>query len=178
MHYNPGLYNRRSIRLKDYDYSGEGAYFITIYCANKACFFGKIAGNEMVLNEYGTIAYHEWIRTSELRKNVELDVFVIMPNHLHGIILLNTTTRRGELHSPNLDVTNIDPNKLHSPHLDTNESNTNKLHPHDMDSSNIKGVFDTPLRSPSNNIGAIVRGYKSSVTKQLNVLNWVHNLAT
>lgn len=151
MSYNPNIHQRRSIRLKDYDYSQEGAYFITLCCANRACLFGEIKGNKMILNEYGEIAYHEWARTSELRKNVELDVFVIMPNHLHGIIILNATPRRGELHSPYLDPT----------HSDSNE-----LHPGD-----IRGVFDTPLRSPSNNIGAIVRGYKSSVTKQLNALN-------
>jgi putative transposase len=103
----------------------------------------------MVLNELGQIAYDEWLKTPELRPNVFLDVFVIMPNHMHGIIVINddSTMDRGELHSPN----NID---------DRGESNS---------PDNVEG---TKFRSPSNNIGAIVRGYKSAVTKQINLLNY------
>ncbi|HUH46714.1 MAG TPA: transposase [Arenibacter sp.] len=176
MPYNPNKHHRRSIRLKDYDYSLEGAYFITICCANRTCLFGKIQDNEMILNEYGTIAYHEWTNTSKLRKNVELDVFVIMPNHLHGIIILNTIPGRGELHSPKNKLHSPE-NKWHSPNRDQDENKNklhspeNKLHSPNRNLPNIGGVFDTPLRSPSNNIGAIIRGYKSSVTKQLNALN-------
>lgn len=139
MTYDPNIHHRRSIRLKGYDYSQAGAYFITICVQDRACLFGKIINGKMILNEMGQIAYDEWLKTSELRKNVELDVFVIMPNHIHGIIILNG---RGELHSPN-----------------NNTPNTNS------------GECNSPLRGPSNNIGAIVRGYKSSVTKRLNLLN-------
>src|SRR5450759_2947031 len=102
MCYNPNIHNRRSIRLKGYDYSQAGLYFITICCFNRECLFGDVVNGEMVLNEYGTIACNEWLNTPNIRKNVELDVFVIMPNHMHGIIILN---RRGELHSPDNLIT-------------------------------------------------------------------------
>ena len=92
-------HNRRSIRLKNYDYSAAGLYFITICCQNKTCRFGEIIVDEsrlgvrMKLNEYGTIAYNEWVKLSERFANFKLDVFQIMPNHIHGIILLTDITK-------------------------------------------------------------------------------------
>ena len=87
--YNPNIHHRRSIRLKGYDYSQAGAYFITICCDYRICRFGEIVDNEMILNEFGQIAYDEWIKLSERFINFDLDVFQIMPNHMHGIIVLN-----------------------------------------------------------------------------------------
>ena len=84
--YNPQKHHRRSIRLKNYDYSQAGLYFITICCDDRKHRFGKIENHEMILNEYGTIAYDEWIKLQGRFSNFELDVFQIMPNHLHGII--------------------------------------------------------------------------------------------
>jgi REP element-mobilizing transposase RayT len=89
MKYNPKIHHRRSIRLKGYDYSQAGVYFITICCGNRICRFGSVVGNEMILNEYGRVAYIEWMKLTERFINFELDVFQIMPNHLHGIIVLN-----------------------------------------------------------------------------------------
>lgn len=86
--YNPNIHHRRSIRLKGYDYSQAGLYFITICCQGRICRFGYVEKGEMILNEYGKIAYDEWIKLSERFKNFELDVFQIMPNHIHGIIAL------------------------------------------------------------------------------------------
>ena len=82
------FHNRRSIRLKGYDYSQDGLYFITICCENKVHRFGKIKNDEMVLNENGTIANNEWFKLLNRYPNFELDVFQIMPNHMHGIISL------------------------------------------------------------------------------------------
>ena len=89
MKYNPKIHNRRSIRLQGYDYSYAGAYFITCCCQDKKCWFGKIENGNMMLNEYGTVAYNEWIKLTERFSNFELDVFQIMPNHMHGILVLN-----------------------------------------------------------------------------------------
>lgn len=87
--YNPHIHHRRSIRLKGYDYAQAGLYFVTICCDNRICRFGNIDNGEMILNEFGTIAYNEWQKLSERFNNFELDVFQIMPNHIHGIIVLN-----------------------------------------------------------------------------------------
>lgn len=77
---------RRSIRLKGYDYSSSGFYFITICTWKHLHLFGEIEDDQMVINRNGEIAKKEWYRTAELRKNIKLHDFIIMPNHLHGII--------------------------------------------------------------------------------------------
>ena len=82
----PNTRRRRSIRLKGYDDSRAGLYFITICTHNRLPLFGDIDNERMNLNECGRIAMGEWQRTSEIRVNVNLDEFVIMPNHVHGII--------------------------------------------------------------------------------------------
>ncbi len=90
MPYNPKIHHRRSIRLKGYDYSQAGLYFITICCENRICRFGNVVNDEMILNEFGEIAYNEWGNLATRFTNFELDVYQIMPNHMHGIIVLNT----------------------------------------------------------------------------------------
>lgn len=88
MQYDPNLHHRRSMRLQGYDYSSAGLYFITICLKDMKCRFGKIEKNEMVLNELGLIAHNEWTKLPQ-RFPLDLDVFQIMPNHMHGIISLN-----------------------------------------------------------------------------------------
>ncbi len=88
MTYNPAKHHRHSIRLKGYDYSQAGLYFITICCQDRICRFGHVENGEMVLNELGMVAYNEWAKLPERFPNIELDVFQIMPNHIHGIIAL------------------------------------------------------------------------------------------
>ena len=79
-------HNRRSIRLKNYDYSQKGIYFVTICTQNHACLFGKILDGIMKLNEYGIIIRNEWVKLATTRDEIELDEFVVMPNHFHGIV--------------------------------------------------------------------------------------------
>ena len=86
--YRKDRHNRVSIRLKGYDYSRAGLYFITICCHHKVPRFGVVVNGKMELNEFGKIAYAEWLKLSERFSNVELDAFQIMPDHMHGIILL------------------------------------------------------------------------------------------
>ncbi len=74
--------------LKDYDYSQAGAYFITVCALNWKSVFGNVMNGEMRLNKYGRMVEAEWTKTASIRTNVRLNVFVIMPNHLHGIILI------------------------------------------------------------------------------------------
>jgi len=77
MVYDPARRHRRSIRLKNYDYSQAGAYFITICTQNREHLFGEISNGKMLLNEYGKIVENEWLKTPELRPNIELSDFVV-----------------------------------------------------------------------------------------------------
>ena len=87
--YNPAKHHRRSIRLPGYDYSQSGAYFVTVCVKEHDCIFGDVVDGKMRLNEYGKIAEAIWRNIPNVRKNVSLDEFIIMPNHVHGIMLLH-----------------------------------------------------------------------------------------
>lgn len=129
-----GHLGRRSVRLAEYDYSRDGAYFVTVCAHSRECLFGSIANLVMVPNAFGKIAVSEWLKTHVLRPNVILDEFVVMPKHFHGIIVI--TSSRGVLSCPP-----------------------------------TRGS----LRSPSQTVGAIVRGWKGAVTKQINEMRGTPN---
>jgi REP element-mobilizing transposase RayT len=140
---NNKRHHRRSIRLADHDYSAEGGYFITIVTQGRTWVFGEVTDGAMKLNDFGKIVYEEWFRTAQLRPNVELleDEFVVMPNHIHGIIWLNNYV--GDRMSMKSTIINQPP---------------------------VGAYSHTPLRSPSRTIGAIIRGFKGAVTTRINSL--------
>jgi len=82
------LPKRRSVRLENYDYSNEGAYFVTICIQDINFLLGKIVNEKIALNKFGKIVKEEWFRGKAVRSYVDLDEFVIMPNHIHGIIAI------------------------------------------------------------------------------------------
>lgn len=86
MTYNPTIHRRKSIRLQGYDYSQAGAYFITVCTHNRVPLFGEIVDGVMVLNSAGQIVEKCWCAIPEHFPQVTLDEFVVMPNHVHGII--------------------------------------------------------------------------------------------
>ena len=96
--------HRRSIRLKEYDYGQAGAYFVTLCTHHRECLFGEVVEGNVVLNEMGEIVEKEWRISANLRREIELDEFVVMPNHIHGIIAIRDhhpvgATGRSPLHS-------------------------------------------------------------------------------
>ncbi len=93
--YNPAIHKRRSIRLKGYDYAKAGLYFITLNCKDRHQFFGEVINGEMYLNPIGVIAYQEWLNTENVRENCTVHDFIIMPDHIHGIIEI-----RYKIHTP------------------------------------------------------------------------------
>lgn len=155
------FHHRRSIRLKGYDYSADGLYFITICTKDRNHYFGHIVDGKMVLSEKGVIVKNEWLNTINIRRGeVILHEYIVMPNHFHAIVEI---CRGGVSHTP----------QIHTP-----QSNT----PDDGLTSNNgvcdvkdRGVCDTPLRSPSKTLGAIVRGFKSAVSKQIGFPVWQRN---
>jgi len=153
MPFNPKIHHRRSIRLKGYDYSQAGLYFVTICVQNGLNLFGDVVDGKMVLNEYGEITKNEWIKTSELRKNVQLHQFVVMPNHFHAIVEITENVALPAVGANCIRPDEIRPNKKH----------------------NEKGECNSPLRSPSQTVGAIVRGYKSAVSRQIGFPIWQRN---
>src|SRR5450759_2308319 len=145
--YNPNIHHRKSIRLKGYDYSKVGLYFITICVQDRKCLFGKIVGIEnfqpkIVLNDAGKIADECWLGIPEHFPNVVLHEHIVMPNHVHGIVeLIKTDSSPIDLVIP-VGVENFQP--LQSP----NESPRNE--------------FQKIIPC---SVGSIIRGYKIGVTK-------------
>jgi REP element-mobilizing transposase RayT len=86
--FDPQKHHRRSIRLKGYDDSQQGAYYVTIVTYHRGCLFGEIVNEEMILNKFDKIADECWLAIPEHFPCVELGAYVIMPNHVHGIIVI------------------------------------------------------------------------------------------
>ncbi|MDE2420463.1 MAG: transposase [Gammaproteobacteria bacterium] len=103
MPYNPDIHHRRSIRLKNYDYTRAGLYFVTICTQNRECLFGEIVeagskpaqtgSNKITLNPLGIIIQKTWFDLIHHNKNIKLHDFIVMPNHVHGIIEITPSDR-------------------------------------------------------------------------------------
>ena len=85
---------RRSVRLRGYDYRQAGVYFVTVCTHRKIKAFGSISEGEMITNDLGCVVSNEWRHIAEARANVQLDLYVVMPNHLHGIIIIDDRLER------------------------------------------------------------------------------------
>ncbi|MBI2487427.1 MAG: transposase [Deltaproteobacteria bacterium] len=92
-------YRVESARLKEWDYSFNGYYFVTVCTKNQECLFGEVIDSEMILSEIGEIAKQYWLEIPKHFDEAKLDEFVIMPNHVHGIVIIkndnNVETRHG-----------------------------------------------------------------------------------
>jgi putative transposase len=88
MTYDPAKHHRRSIRLRGYDYRQAGAYFVTMVTHQRQCLFGEIVDGQMWPSRLGKIVREEWSLSTQIRHEIELDAFVLMPNHVHGIVII------------------------------------------------------------------------------------------
>ena len=172
--YDPEKHHRRSIRLKGYDYRRPGAYYVTINAQNKACLFGEVVDGEMRLNDAGRVAEECWRAIPDHFPHVELDAFVIMPNHIHGIVWIVDDAFVGaknvspEPNTGNTGAKNVSP--------EPNTGNTGA-----KDFSPRRGMpraasRATVFRSPSKTVGSIVRGFKIGVTKWIRANTDIHDV--
>lgn len=147
--FNPDVHHRQSIRLKGYDYARVGAYFVTICTYQRQCQFGEIVDRQTRLNVFGQIVSDEWLRTAVVRPNVTLDCFVVMPNHLHAILILRNSVQVSPIAGSTRRVAPTPENPFAAPR---------------------------PNGPPSQSVGAIVRQFKSIVTKRINTLQNAQSL--
>ncbi len=138
-------YRIPSARLQNWDYASEGSYFITICTHNREHLFGEIENGKMKLSNVGIIADLMWYEMKNHVKNIELGGFVVMPNHIHGILILNN------------DIVENEHISLHSD-IASNVSTKNE--------------FMSAISPKPNSISTIIRSYKSSVTKHANRLGF------
>jgi hypothetical protein len=169
--YNPTIHHRRSIRLKGYDYSQAGLYFITICVQDKTCLFGKVVNGKMALNEAGKIAVSCWLDIPVHFPNATLHEYVVMPNHIHGIVELSGTSVGAKNISPEIGTEN-ETFRIGAKNILT-ENWAKNISPQRTESS--KSESSQP-RGTSQTIGSIVRGFKIGVTKWMRQNSNVHHV--
>ena len=164
--YDPQKHHRRSIRLKGYDYTQPGAYFVTLVAWGRECLFGELEGGEMHRNDYGLLVENEWRRLEKRFNRVIADEFITMPNHVHAILFL------------------VDPDSAEADHDPSNTVGAGQ------EDSVVPGVgagqegsiqsgessFAPPLRDDPHiaahlqTLGEIIRAYKSTTARLINGL--------
>lgn len=144
MPFNSKEHHRRSVRLKGYDYSSPGAYFITICTFQHHHLFGRIIDGSMLLNELGRTVAEEWLRTPQIRPVMRLDEWVVMPSHIHGIVI----------------ITALDPGSVGA-------SAAADRAPH---SENCRSEAPVKLARKPRTLSSMVAGFKSVVTERVNLI--------
>jgi REP element-mobilizing transposase RayT len=144
--FDPQKHHRRSIRLPNYDYAQVGAYYVTIVTWHRECLFGEVVNGMMKLNRYGEIVQHEWLELPKRLRFLTLGVFIVMPNHFHGILFFFDTVGATHPGIPELRL-----GKAPFPGITT------------------EGLDGSPLpHGPQpQSLGAVMAQFKSRVTKRL-----------
>jgi len=159
MKYDPKIHHRKSIRLKDYDYSGAGAYFITISAFENHLHFGRINNSVVELNSIGSMVRDVWLLMPERFPNMVSDEYIVMPNHFHSVIMLE-----------DIEDEKSDPNRaMTSQNLRREIANQNLERA--MTSIAVEGAMTSiartgepcvrPHGTAQNSIGRIIQAFKS-----------------
>ena len=158
MKYNPEIHHRRSIRLKSYDYTQPGAYFITLVTYQRNEIFGEVVDEEIKLSALGHIVHEEWMRSIQVRKEIRLceDEFVVMPNHIHAIVWMVDPI----VGAQGLRPSDPPSNKI----ITANPNQTLVVRSHGEVGAMQEGARRAPLRGMS--LGAFIAGLKSTVTSR------------
>mgnify|MGYP001081654970 CR=1 FL=1 len=155
--YDPDKHHRRSIRLPEWDYRRAGAYFVTLVTYDRGTLFGQVVNGEMVLSPFGRVAATIWQRLPSHFPHVRLDEFVVMPNHLHGVVwLTNDGEGRGEASS-----------------AETRQSEGSASGEEEGQHVAILGMPHPYMESGS--LGAIVGNFKSATTRRINRMRHTPN---
>ena len=137
------IHHRRSIRLKSYDYSQAGAYFVTLITQGRECLFGQVVQDEMELSDVGRLVAEEWQKLPLRFPHVTLDASMVMPNHLHGVIVIGDAGK-GEA-SARSGIVNINAASA--------------------DASPLR-----PIGTLSGSLGAVIQNFKSTSSRRVNAL--------
>jgi REP-associated tyrosine transposase len=152
--FDPQKHHRRSIRLQGYDYASVGAYYVTIVAWHRECLFGEVVNKEMMLNRYGEIVQKWWEEIPVHFPDVETGAFIVMPNHVHGIIFI--TERRGTVSVPR-------------------EYGANEISNDNDTSPEIQGGGTPPLQisifTGVPTLGQILAYFKYQSTREMNLLD-------
>ena len=144
-------YRIESHRRPNWDYSSNGLYFLTIVTQHRECNLGEIVNGEMILSDFGKIVENEWFKSFEIRSELLLDEFIIMPNHIHAIVEIKTD-----------DSVDSDEKSVSIP-LDTNGRSYLTV---ESETKKIKLNQDLPIRLPKS-ISSFIAGFKAAVNSKI-----------
>ena len=147
----PPSHERRSIRLLHFDYSRTGAYFVTICTRDRMCLFGDIVDGEMLLNDFGRVAHEVWERIPAHFAMVETDAWIVMPNHVHGVIFMAGPDTGGLASAGTNAGEGVAPRPTRATHA---------------------SPLQRPSGPPKRSLGAVVGSCKSAVSKRINESEW------
>ena len=189
--YDPLIHHRRSIRLRGYDYSSAGRYFITICCQGHFCRFAAIEDGKMILNDAGKMIEKWHLQLPNKFNDIKLGPFVVMPNHFHAIII-NTgepvradqrvrpenihleNVRHENMNSENvrpenIHLENVRPENMNSENVCPENMNSENVRPENMNSENVRPVNMNPV-SRGEHVGSplphVVQWFKTMTTNE------------
>jgi len=162
--YDPQIHHRRSIRLKGYDYSQAGAYFVTICVHQRECLLGDVVNGEMRLSRFGKIVHYAWLDLPKHYPHVILDAFCIMPNHVHFVIVLIDDGRDGSF---KLSQVSLPARRDGSRGLAESSQITRTLLSEEALPAQETHPYAQPIRHP---LSEVIRAFKSFSAKRINTL--------
>lgn len=157
-------YRIQSHRMPNWDYAGSGYYFITIVTQNRECNLGNIVNTSMILSDFGKIVENEWYKSFEIRSELFLDEFILMPNHLHAIIILEKiknekTTNMNGLHGTHGTGT-------HGTHVETH-GRASLQSPEQSPEQSIKQSIEPIFIRKPKSISSFIAGFKSAIYSKI-----------
>jgi len=157
-------YRIQSHRMPNWDYAGSGYYFITIVTQNRECNLGNIVNTSMILSDFGKIVENEWYKSFEIRSELFLDEFILMPNHLHAIIILEKiknekTTNMNGLHGTHGTGT-------HGTHVETH-GRASLQSPEQSPEQSIKQSIEPIFIRKPKSISSFIAGFKSAINSKI-----------
>ncbi len=158
MPYDPERHHRRSVRLVGHDYA-SGTYFITLYAHERACLFGDVVDDDVLLNPFGRIVAEEWRRSAEIRPEIVLVDVVVMPNHLHGLVTILGPTGlplNADVHPVGAHGRAPVSTPTRGPSITTDQGPESEAR--------------APLHRRPRSLGSFVGGFKSASTTRINAL--------
>ena len=168
MKYN-NRYRIDTTRLPSWDYGANAPYFVTICTKNREKFFGKIINNSVRLSPIGKIAQKYWLEIPKHFPFVKLDKFIIMPNHIHGIIIINKNVETQyfvspkNTNDPNVETQNIAGTNVETQNIAGTNVETQNIAGTNVETQNIASLQKNKFGPQSQNLASIVRGFKSGV---------------
>lgn len=185
--YNPGRHHRRSIRLPAFDYCSAGAYFVTIVTHGRQSLFGEVVDDVMCRNVWGDLVANCWRAIPRHSAQVTVDEWVIMPNHMHGILILRPPTTiqdggddggghdgddgenpghgRGEASAPSFTGVPLPPSECFAPAAPRQDADANpRRH---MDRTGPDSSSSRPVGTQSGSLGAVIQNFKSVTTRRI-----------